>query len=366
MTEEERPTGARRLTASVVGAGAGGSLSIDALTALDEYELVAVADLRLDVRRALEERLRGVRTFEQASEMFAACPTDVVCVSTYASTHEEIALMAMRGPVLGMLLEKPLSYDVGGARRLLDAVKGRDLPAVVPHGMLTRGTPLAVKARIDAGDIGRVRVVEIESRNWDLINAGIHWLHFTLTVLADERVTDVLAAADTSTHTYRDGMQVETESLVQARTDAGTRIFVNSGDHLPTTAPGRAIVLRFIGTGGVAEFWGWEQGFALITAQGGDQHPATPAEPALIGHARYLRDLAGMIASGKRDYRGAERSIAALEVIEAAYLSAHLGCNVRLPLDAFVPPDSSDWHAGQPYGGQGGGRDGRRLEEGNR
>jgi hypothetical protein len=125
-------------------------------------------------------------------------------------------------------------------------------------------------------------------------------------------------------------------------------------------------VFRFVGTAGVAEFCGWEPGFQLISAIGGDANAPVPPEPELIGHAKYLHDLAGMIASGRRDYSGADRSVEALEVCEAAYLSARLGCNVTLPLGDFVAPERSDWEPGSPYDGQGGGRNGRQLEESGR
>ena len=359
--ESTGPARTGRLTASVVGAGTGGWLSIDALATLNEYQLVSVADIRPDARKAVATRFPGIRTFEHAADMFSECPADVICVSTYASTHEQIALQAVETPVRGLLLEKPLSHDAAGARRLLGAVKMLGLPVVVPHGLLTRGTPLEVKRRLQAGDIGQIRMVGIESRGWDLINAGIHWLHYTLSVLDGEEVSDVLAAVDSTTRTYRDGLQVETESAVLARTTAGTRILVNSGDYLPTSHARKEAVFRFVGTGGVAEFCGWDPGFQMISASAGDEHPGLPPEPALIGHARYLHDLAGMIATGARDYAGAERSVAALEVCEAAYLSARLGCNVTLPLSEFVAPEPSGWQPGSPYDGQGGGRDGRQL-----
>lgn len=51
----------------------------------------------------------------------------------------------------------------------------------------------------------------------------------------------------------------------------------------------------------------------------------------------------------------------ALELCEAAYLSGQHGCLVTLPLAAFAPPAPVDWAPGQPYSGQGGGRDGRQL-----
>ena len=84
-----------RLTASVVGGGAGGKLSMTALHDSDRFELVAAADLKPEVCSALAEEYPGIRTYPTHEEMFAACPTDVVCVSTYPPTHEAVALAAL-------------------------------------------------------------------------------------------------------------------------------------------------------------------------------------------------------------------------------------------------------------------------------
>jgi hypothetical protein len=61
------------------------------------------------------------------------------------------------------------------------------------------------------------------------------------------------------------------------------------------------------------------------------------------------------------DYALAESSLMALELCEAAYLSHRYRCAVSLPLSNFVPSPLTDWDPGQPYRGEGGGRDGRKL-----
>ena len=58
-----------RYSASVVGAGTGGELSMSALMASDRFELVAAADLREDVRRRLADRYPGTTTYEDYQEM---------------------------------------------------------------------------------------------------------------------------------------------------------------------------------------------------------------------------------------------------------------------------------------------------------
>lgn len=79
------------------------------------------------------------------------------------------------------------------------------------------------------------------------------------------------------------------------------------------------------------------------------------------GHQRHLEHMALEMDRGVPNYAVAESSLAALEVVEAAYLSCRHGCQVMLPLSTFVPPEPNDWEPGLPYSGQGGGRDGRKL-----
>jgi hypothetical protein len=53
--------------------------------------------------------------------------------------------------------------------------------------------------------------------------------------------------------------------------------------------------------------------------------------------------------------------LSALEICEAAYLSARHGVEIRFPLDRFEVPEPNDWAPGAPYLGQRGGRDGRKI-----
>jgi hypothetical protein len=86
-----------------------------------------------------------------------------------------------------------------------------------------------------------------------------------------------------------------------------------------------------------------------------------PDEFAVTGHRRHLERLAECMDSGDPDYGIADSSMAALEICEAAFLSAKHGCRVEFPVSAFVEPSPNDWAPGQPYDGTGGGRDGRNL-----
>ena len=225
MSAERSP-----LTATVVGAGAGGTLSIDALIASDRFTLIGVADLSAESRERVTSKTSGtVTTFASYQQMFEECPADVVCVSTYAPTHLPITQAAVdTGTVRGMLVEKPLGDTTVAGRQIVELLRAHELPLVVPHGLMAQSAALEIIERVRSGLLGELRVVEMECTGWDIINAGIHWLQFFVALVEPSPVELVLTAADTSTRTYRDGMQVETEAITLARTASGVRVLLNT------------------------------------------------------------------------------------------------------------------------------------------
>lgn len=350
------------LRAAVVGAGTGGQLSIGALARSERFELVAVADSDPAALERLRPRFPAISLWPNADALLAGTSLDVVCVSTYAPTHLPIAAAALRSGVRGLLVEKPLGASTAEARELLDLTAAARVPLVVPHGLMAMSAPLQIIERIRGGNIGTLRFVEIECAGWDIINAGIHWLQFFAALTEDDPAVTVLAAADTSTRTFRDGMQVETEAVTLVRTAAGVRLLMNTGDEIPVSHDRTTCVFRFVGSHGVIEYGAWDAHYAVMIA--GRPPAEVEVEPfAVSGHQRHLEHLADQIAAGERDDRIPELSLRALELVEAAYLSHRLGAAVQLPLTSVQPiVEPRDWSPGLPYSGVGGGRDGRRLQ----
>ena len=338
----------RVYTAAVVGGGAGGKLSLAALAASERFQPLAAADLRADVRAELAARYPGLRVFAWHAEMFQACPVDVVCVSTYPPSHQQVALDALKLPPRGILVEKPLGDTVAAGRAIVAAIRERNLPMVVPHGLLVARHCQEIFERVDRGEIGQLRLVEIECDKWDIINAGIHWLNFFVVLTRQAPIDYVLAACDATTRTYRDGMQVETLAVTYAQTIGGVRVVMQTGDYVKILPEGKSAVFRLVGTAGTIEFWAWESAYHILSAE----HPhgllVQVAPNPIAGHRAHLENLA-------------ESSLMALELCEAAYLSSRHGCAVRFPIERFAPPPASDWAPGRPYAGSGGGRDWRKL-----
>jgi predicted dehydrogenase len=351
-------------TASVVGGGWGGTLNMTGLGNSGRFELVAAADIKPEVCRALEEQYPGIRTFTDYKELFATCPTDVVCVATYAPTHEAITMDALELPLKGICVEKPLGASVAEGRRILEAVKTRGLPMAVPHPLLAEALPLEIIERVQRGDIGDLRLVEVEQDKWDLLNAGIHWFNFFVHLTAFEDMDWILAALDTSDRTYRDSMQVESSGVTYAQTVSGIRYVMHAGDRvLVTEEQGKqtTTLFRLVGNEGLITFYGVHPEYRILNAENPEGTDVRPEAFRKTEHEIHLNHMAEQIDSGELDYGIPDSSLTALEYCEAAYLSHRHRCKINFTLETFEPPAPGDWDPGAVYGGVGGGLDGRSL-----
>ena len=137
--------------------------------------------------------------------------------------------------------------------------------------MLTHPTTQAVFTHVQNGDIGPLRLIEIQCRGWDIINAGIHWLDFCVTANPGDAPASVLCQCDATTKTFRDGMQVETEAVTSVVTQNGVRYIMHTGDYTLVNAAGRGgeakdFAFRLVGDDGMMLFFGWENGYRLMNA----------------------------------------------------------------------------------------------------
>ncbi len=350
----------KRYTAVVVGGGSGGRLSLNALRASERFELRAVADISPAAREALAKDFPGIAVFENHETMFAKCPTDVVCVSTWAPSHKAVTEAALKLPLKGILVEKPLADTHADGAKVLAMIKERSLPMAVPHNLLVSTHAKEILHRVKSGDIGKLCLVEIECRGWDIINAGIHWLNYTCWLIGLEPVDYVMATCDTSSRTYRDGIQVETMAVTYAQSRSGVRIVMHTGDYVTTTREGKDVLFRLVGTEGLIEFWAWESAYSVVNTQA-PKGKLIEVPRTGKGHQEQLENMAQQMDEGRTDYTIAESSLQALELCEATYLASRNRCKVDLPLANFTPPTPNDWDPGKPYSGTGGGRDGRKL-----
>ena len=150
----------------VIGTGAMGAYHAQLLN-----ETIAGAHLAgtfdIDAARAagVAAQAPNARAFAGPHELITADEMDAVLIASLDPTHEDYVLACLEAgkPVL---CEKPLTPTVEGCQRIADAeaALGRQLVNV---GFMRRHDPgyLAVKAALDAGEVGRPLIVHNVHRN---------------------------------------------------------------------------------------------------------------------------------------------------------------------------------------------------------
>ena len=352
-------------TASVIGVGTGGKASLAAIEDSERFQLQAFADTNETTLAEVKKLYPSARAFTSVEEMLQTHPTDVTCISTWPPSHKTMTDLVLRSNPRGILVEKPLAHKWQDAKTLLDQVKVKRLPIAVPHGLLVSPHAVEICNRVKKGDIGTVQLVSIECTQWDIMSAGIHWLNFICHLLPNEQFLSVWSQCDTSTKTFRDGVQVETSAATYIQSSSGLRIIMQTGDEIKTSVTGEGTVLRLIGTKGSIEFYGWPSRYriAFFNPEGKSDYPhdVEILPNTFSKHQVHLERLAQEIDTGSTQYDIADSSLSALELCEAAYLSHRFRCEVTLPINTFSPPETNNWNPGEAYNNTGEGRNGRNL-----
>jgi len=148
-----------RIRVAIVGCGKIAATHLRALQAIEEAEIVAVAD----VDRAAAKRLAASAAcpdYDDPQEMLERESPEIVCVCTPPADHPEVSIACLRNGA-HVLCEKPFSIDTSSATRMVDAAEraGRFLTMASKF----RFVEDVRKARelMEAGAVGKIVLCEI-------------------------------------------------------------------------------------------------------------------------------------------------------------------------------------------------------------
>ncbi|MET7305344.1 Gfo/Idh/MocA family oxidoreductase [Embleya sp. NPDC005575] len=166
-----------RLRAALIGLGRMGRHHARVLRHLDGVDLIAAADPHGDPYHAVD----GLPVAHDIDQLLCHRP-DYAVLACPTLLHEALGLQLAHAGI-PTLIEKPLATTPGAARRLRDAFHTADIPAAV--GYIERFNPalIALRARLENGDLGDV--FEIGTRR---------------TGPYPDRITDVGVIHDLATH----------------------------------------------------------------------------------------------------------------------------------------------------------------------
>ncbi len=288
--------------------------------------------------------------------LFARADIDAVVIATPVPTHRPLVEAAARARK-HVLLEKPMTNTRADADAMVAAADAADVRFAVVSQHRYRGAPMAAKALIDAGRIGRIRMIRIfgPTAGWDVpatswqsdraqvspyMDWGAHACDIVRWLTGAEAT---LAYAQFASYTAIPPQ--DQSSMALYTLEDGVLVSIWLTYELPLPGLGSAMQLLITGSDGVIELDSYGT-VRLATADGGwetafEQQPFDPLDPddpiRLQAYASQLRDLIAAIREGRDPFVSGRQGAATTSWLEAAERSAASGQSVTLPL----APDAS-------------------------
>lgn len=140
-------------TAAIVGCGDVSVIHAEALSALEDTELVAVVDTDETTLEAAAQRY-GVPGYRTVGELIKTGAPDVLHVCTPHDQHVEVVVEALAAGV-HVLLEKPVAHTMEDARRIVAAAESSRAKIGICLQNRYNATAQAAREILDSGELGR-------------------------------------------------------------------------------------------------------------------------------------------------------------------------------------------------------------------
>ncbi|MCC5961908.1 MAG: inositol 2-dehydrogenase [Rhodobacteraceae bacterium] len=150
------------LRIGLLGCGRIGQVHARSIKALDDAQVVAVADAMPDAAQALANSTGA--EMRDTDSILTAADVDAVVIGTPTDTHFDLIHAAARAGK-AIFCEKPIDMSVDNIRACMDVVSGAGVPFMTGFNRRFDPNFAALRARIRADDIGAVELLTITSRD---------------------------------------------------------------------------------------------------------------------------------------------------------------------------------------------------------
>ncbi len=341
-----------RLRSVIVGCGGIARAHARVLAECDEFDLVAVCDLKEDLAREFAGAFERVEPYSDLREMLERERPDVVSVVTATDSHARLTIAVAQAGVRGICCEKPVATCMAEGREMVAACRKHGAALIINH-QRRMGPPLVeMRSLIEQGAIGEVYLIR-GSCAGDILSDGTHLIDSIRWLAGDGDVKWVLgqvyreepdpsearSPGYTPSGGYRYGHPVETGGMGVFEFTSGMRAEILCGG---VQSPGRAYHdCEVFGTKGRL----WRQGdradppVLIRDARGGGWREAPLPQPDARGRAmaNSYCAFARTIREGTAHPLSGDSALKGLEVLMAVYESARTHAKIELPLrqDSF-------------------------------
>lgn len=221
------------------GAGLIGNVHAANIAAHAEAELRTVVDIDAAAGQKLAAQYGAVYS-DDAAAAIGDAKIDAVLIASDGRTHADLAIPAARAGK-AIFCEKPLDLDLGRAEELAREVEASGVPFQIGfHRRFDRHVQ-ALRAAVDSGEVGQVRLVCITSRDAEMPpveyferTPGCMWKDMVIhdfdvaAWLLDEEPTEVFAAASCTIEPELVRLGEVDTAVVTLRTASGAMAQINA------------------------------------------------------------------------------------------------------------------------------------------
>jgi len=146
-----------KIRVGVVGTGIYGSVLVSAYYSAHkrgEIDFVAVADVKQEALDKIKEKF-GINGYLNYKEMFDKEQLDAVAIATPDYLHEDCVVEAARRKI-HILVEKPLSTDIDGGKRMIMAAKDNNVMLYVDFHKRFDPAHVQLRQAIQEGKLGQI------------------------------------------------------------------------------------------------------------------------------------------------------------------------------------------------------------------
>ena len=345
----------KKLRMAIIGTGGMGSGHAAVVQNVEEVQLCAVADARIEQAKKIGEKY-SIPAYGDYKAMLKEVKPDFVLVATPHPAHAKVAVDAFAAGA-HVLSEKPMASNPIEADRMIAAAEKHGKLLGVMFQQRTEAARRKVREIVRSGALGeiyRVDMIASGYRSQAYYNSGAWrgtWAGEGGGVLLNQAPHDLdqfiwIAGMPTSVtgqvETRVHQIEVEDSASAMVGYANGARGYI----HVSTVEHPATYRLEVCGDNGKVVFDGKEIKLSMLDpsirefTRASTQAWSFPAvkeqtvevAPGPAGHAEVTRDFAKAIAEGRQPVAPGREGVLSLELAAAMIFSSHRGKTVQMPL----------------------------------
>jgi predicted dehydrogenase len=343
----------KKFRAAVLGCRMGRAHA-HSIASCEEYELVAVCDIKRDLAEACakDNGIDGV--YADYATMLAEVKPDVVAVATPTNLHKGHTLQALEAGAKGICCEKPMAVCLADAREMVEECESAGVPLIINHQRRLGAEMVYARQLIQEGVLGDIRLIRGECAG-DILSDGTHLVDSIMWLTGDVEAEWVMGQIHRESDGFRYGHNKEDGAMAIIRLKNGFRAEIFCGDlrtdHLAYQD------YQVIGSKGIlwrcgdqaeinlficdARGNGWEPVLKSGTykpdpenvSEYGMWNPVDIPIPRINPIAESYRLMAATIREGDPHPLSGDNALIGFEILMAIFESARLRKRIKLPLD---------------------------------